>query len=197
MRYILPGMGTSSKMYSGPWHGMEDSTFLDWLPYNHEKTISELADRFVKGFKITQNDVVIGSSLGGVIGLEILKKIGLKKVYLIGSLINPNEANRFLRKIIFPFVNIPIVKLSQWTSLLMRDELRQIYAKFSSEFIVNMSKAILVWDGFNGDMSKIARIHGKKDPFINCPNDCEIIEKGGHMIAISHADECVDFINKH
>ena len=190
-------MGTSSKMYSGRWHELEDCVFLDWPPYNNEKTISELADRLINKYEINTNDSVIGSSLGGVVGLEILKKSGLQKAYLIGSLINPDEANIILKKIVFPFVNIPVVKISQWTSALLKDELRQIYANFSAEFIVNMSKAILRWEGFNGDLTKVVRIHGKKDPFISCPNDCELIEKGGHMIAISHADECVDFIRKH
>jgi hypothetical protein len=96
-----------------------------------------------------------------------------------------------------PFASKPVVKLSQVVSSVSKDELRQIYANSETDFIVSMSKAILNWQGFKGDLTSVARIHGKRDPFISCPADCEIIRKGGHMIAISHADECVNFVEKH
>lgn len=43
----------------------------------------------------------------------------------------------------------------------------------------------------------VARIHGKRDPFITCPKDCEIIKKGAHVIAYTHPQECVEFVRKH
>jgi hypothetical protein len=59
------------------------------------------------------------------------------------------------------------------------------------------SKAILKWQGFKGDLNNVLRIHGKKDKIFKCPTTSEVIENGGHLIAISHPRECVDFIKKH
>ena len=38
-------------------------------------------------------------------------------------------------------------------------------------------------------------VHGKKDGFIRCPENSRIVDDGGHLIAITHAQECVNFIN--
>ncbi|MCP4108917.1 MAG: alpha/beta hydrolase [Desulfobacteraceae bacterium] len=91
MKYILPGMGANSKMYSGPWHELEDCCFIDWPPYNQERSIADTARKLIEKYQINQNDIVIGSSLGGMAGLEIAYILGLKQVFLIGSAISPNE----------------------------------------------------------------------------------------------------------
>ena len=189
-------MGANSKMYSGPWHGIKDRCFIDWPSYNQEISITDLAGRLIKEYRISQKNTIIGSSLGGMVGLEIASILGLKKVFLIGSAINSDEIS-MLSGVLMPFAIKPIVRISQWVSSWSNDNVAQMYSNSESEFIVSMSKAILKWQGFNGDLKTIYRIHGKKDLFISCPDNCKIIEKGGHLIAITHAQECVDFIVEH
>jgi len=139
---------------------------------------------------------MIGSSLGGMAGLEIANIVGLKKVYLVGSAIDSSEIN-FISKSLMAFAIKPIVKISQLVSSFSKDIIQQMYSESETDFIVAMSKAILNWQGFKGDSKIVARIHGKKDHCITCPADCEIIDKGGHLIAISHARECVNFIEEY
>ncbi|MFH2044294.1 MAG: alpha/beta hydrolase [Pseudomonadota bacterium] len=196
MKYILPGMGANSKMYLGPWHEIKDCRFVDWPPYNQEKSVADLAGRLIKECRIDHNDTLIGSSLGGMVALEIAQLTGTKKVFLIGSAINSKEISLF-SKASMPFANRPIIKFSQWISSWSSKQVQQMYSKSDPDFIFSMSKAILNWQGFKGDPKTIYRIHGKKDHFISCPDDCETIEKGGHLIAITHAQQCVDFIIKH
>jgi len=180
---------TSSFLFSG-----ESVTLILLIFYGFLVAIT--ANRLIRKYLINQNDIMIGSSLGGMVGLEIANIVGLRKVYLIGSAINPSEIS-FISKSLMPFASKPIVKISQFISSFSKDIIQQMYAKSETDFIVSMSKAILNWQGFNGDSNIVARIHGKKDYFISCPANCEIIDKGGHLIAISHARECVDFIEKH
>ncbi len=189
-------MGANSKMYTGPWHEIEDSLFIDWPPYNQELSISDLAKRLIAKYQMDQNDILIGSSLGGMVALEISNIIGLQRIFLIGSAINPNEIS-VISKLLMPFASKPIVKLSQLISRMSNDLIQQMYVKSNPDFIVSMSKAILNWHGFMGESETIFRVHGKKDHFISCPDNCEIIDKGGHLIAITHARECVDFIQRH
>ena len=86
-----------------------------------------------------------------------------------------------------PFSFKPIVKISQLIASISKDTISQMYSKSDSEFIVKMSKVILNWHGFKGGKTQIGRIHGKKDKYISCPNDYEIIKKGGHLMAITYA----------
>lgn len=196
MRYILPGMGAGSKMYSGPWNELENSHFIDWPPYDGEKSIADLANRLIREHKMNSDDSFIGSSLGGMVGLEIGAIIGSKDIILIGSAVNPTELS-ILSKAIMPFSLKPVVKISQLISSLANDTVSRMYTNSEPEFIVEMSKAIRIWQGFRGDPQSIVRIHGKKDRFITCPQDhCKTVADGGHLIAITHARECVDFIKE-
>ncbi len=189
-------MGANSNMYFGPWRKIGDCRFVDWPPYNQEKSVADLAGRVSKEYQINQDDTLIGSSLGGMVALEIAQLTGIQKVFLIGSAINTREIS-LLSKVSIPFANRPIIRISQWISSLSGKEVQQMYSKSDPNFIFAMSKAILNWQGFKGDPKTVYRIHGKKDHFISCPQDCEAIEKGGHLIAITHAQQCVDFIVKH
>ncbi len=196
MKYVLPGMGASSKMYSGPWRDLKECRFLDWPVYKNERTIAELAESIIKEYRIKKDDIVIGSSLGGMTGLEIAGILGLEKVYLLGSAVNSNELS-LIAKLLIRCAKKPVVKVSQFITSFSKDVFLQTYTRTDPDFIITMSKAILNWEGFKGDPKIIRRIHGRKDFLINCPGDAVVIEDGGHLIAITHAQECVNFIKNH
>lgn len=193
MKYLLPGMGANSNMYSGPWREIEDCCFIDWPPYNREKSVTDLASRLIEIHHIRPEDIVIGSSMGGMIAIEMANIMGLKLVILIGSATSPIELS-LLSKLLMPLSFMPVVLLSQLIASISKDSISQMYSKSDPEFIVKMSKAVLNWHGYNCDNTQIGRIHGKKDKFITCPNDCETIDNGGHLIAITHAHECVKYV---
>lgn len=195
MKYILPGMGASSEMYAGPWRQIKESRFIDWPPYNGETSISGLAERLVKEYRINQNDTLIGSSLGGIVSLGIAEIIESPKVFLIGSAINTGEI-LILPKLLKPLAGRSLVRASQFIASFSKNRAIKMYSKSEPDFIVSMTKAVTDWEGFKGDLKRVARIHGKKDRVFRCPADAEIIEDGGHLIAITHAHECVDFIMK-
>lgn len=196
MKYILPGMGANSKMYTGPWLRIKDCEFINWPRYDNETSISDLANTLIKKYQISHNDIMIGSSLGGMVGLEIANITGIKRTYLVGSAMATSEIS-LLSKSLMPFANKAVVKISQLAASFSKDIINQMYSRSEPDFIVSMSKAILNWQGFKGDPKTVSRIHGKKDYFITCPVDCKILAEGGHLIALSHATECVDFIEKH
>lgn len=193
MKYILPGMGANSDMYSGPWREIEACCYIDWPPYKQEKSITDVAKRLIESHNISPKDIVIGSSMGGMVALEMANIMGLQLVILVGSATHPSEISP-LAKLLMPCSCKPVVKVSQLIASISKDAISQAYCKSDSDFIVEMSKAILNWHGYMGGSTQVVRIHGKKDKFITCPHDIEIIEKGGHLIAVTHAKECVKFI---
>jgi len=81
MIYALPGMGADRNMYPGVWQTLADCKFVDWPHYDGEDSIAAIAKRIVNEQKIRAGDVLIGSSLGGIVACEIAK------ISQVGSLV--------------------------------------------------------------------------------------------------------------
>jgi pimeloyl-ACP methyl ester carboxylesterase len=112
MIYTLPGMGANSNMYSGPWLEIQNIKFLDWPIYHGEKTLSEVADRIISENNISQSDSVAGSSLGGMVALEIANKLRVENVFLFGSAVAKTEINPLLR-LLSPIAEVTPIKFIQ------------------------------------------------------------------------------------
>ena len=69
------------------------------------------------------------------------------------------------------------------------------YPIYYVESIESMCKAVADWQGFGGNQRIIKRIHGENDKIIACHSKCKTIESGGHLIAITHAHECIEIIH--
>ena len=157
MKYILPGMGATSGMYTGPWRQIPDCCFIDWPAYEGEVSLFDIADRLVRQYKINQNDSLIGSSLGGMVGLEISAITGSGKVYLIGSAVNAGELSA-VSKLFMPLTCRTVVKSSQVIASCSGSGIMRMYAKADPDFVMAMSSAILKWRGCRGELTKIFRI---------------------------------------
>ncbi len=194
MIYTLPGMGANSKMYSGPWLDIPNIKFLDWPEYNGEKSLAEVAERVVSEHNISRSDSVAGSSLGGMVALEIADKLRIESVYLFGSAVTKNEINPLLR-LLSPITEVTPLKFIQTVAGKYRNEVLNMFSTSDPAFIRSMCKAVADWQGFSGDKSIIKRIHGENDRVIACHSRCETIKGGGHLIAITHAHECIEILN--
>lgn len=194
MIYTLPGMGANSNMYTGPWLEIPNIVFLNWPKYNGEKSLSEVADRVISENNISQSDSVAGSSLGGMVALEIAEKLELNQVYLFGSAVAKTEVNQLLRSL-SPLTDITPIKLLQVIAGKYHNEVMNMFSTSEADFIKAMCHAVAEWKGFNGDMSIIKRIHGKKDKVIACPDNCTTIKDGGHLIAIAHPRDCIKILS--
>ena len=90
--FLLPGMGATDAMYNGLKHKLGFKVnFLNWPEYRGEKTYTDVARRVIKENDINADDVVGGSSLGGMVALEIAQLLNPKSVVLLGSAANRKE----------------------------------------------------------------------------------------------------------
>jgi len=195
MIYTLPGMGANSNMYSGPWLEVQNMKFLDWPKYGGERTLSEIAERVISEYSITRSDSVAGSSLGGMVALEIADKLKIESVFLFGSAVSKTEINPLLR-LISPLAEVTPIKFIQIIVGKYANDVLNMFSTSDTDFIRSMCKAVADWRGFAGDHNIIKRIHGKNDTVISCHGNCNIIGNGGHLIAITHAHECIEFLKK-
>jgi pimeloyl-ACP methyl ester carboxylesterase len=195
MMFVLPGMGADSDMFIGSWRLIPDAVFIDWPPYQGEQTLAEIALRVVDSCNIPNDSVVIGASLGGMVAGEIAKLRRLRRLVLIGSAIHPKEISTLLTAL-HPLAKHAPVSLLQMLSTSVPGELADMFARANPEFIRAAIQAISKWDGIDTAQPPPLRIHGKHDRVIPLPDRTDLALNGGHLIAMTHARECCDFVVK-
>ncbi|MCP3922484.1 MAG: alpha/beta hydrolase [Desulfobacterales bacterium] len=196
--FILPGMGADSSMYqSKEYDNIKGVIFTDWPSYNGEKTIEDVAERIIHQHKITNHDIVGGSSLGGIIAIEIARKLEIKKILLIGSATTPDKINSILKNLSI-FVNITPLDLFKELSLKFNNDNRilEMFGNADSDFVREMCNAVFLWKGLEGYKGEVCKIHGETDRVIYPDSDAHIISNGGHLIAMTHSKLVADFIKK-
>jgi pimeloyl-ACP methyl ester carboxylesterase len=191
--YVLPGMGANSTMYSGAWLTLPNCFFVEWPPYKKENSIEKIGERVVEEAEIKDGAILVGSSLGGIVACEIAKLRNLSHLFLVGGAKKKEEINDFLA-LIHPLADLLPIEFIQMVAGKIPNEVTKMFNRSQAEFIRAMCRAIFEWPGLDDTVFKPARIHGRFDRVIPVPPDADKIVDGGHLIAMTHAQECVDFI---
>lgn len=190
MLYLLPGMGARQAMYQGAWRASSGIVFLDWPPYRGESSLSAMADRVIQEYGITTADGIGGSSLGGMVALEIYKKLNNRRVVLLGAALTVHEIRPAVRRLA-PLVAAMPIRLMQWLTQCCDSTVIEMFRAADAAFLKAMCGAASRWDRYDGDRGDIIRIHGARDRVIPCPPDAAIIADAGHLVAMTHPDACV------
>ncbi len=194
---ILPGMGATAAMYNGLKHKLGFPVdFLNWPEYRGEKTYADVAWRIVKEHGIGSEDIVGGSSLGGMVALEIARLSEVKAIVLLGSAVNRKEVQTLL-SLLAPIATAAPMKIIQALVGKNRNLVSTMFAESDPEFIRAMCSCLPSWAGYDRPVEKLFRLHGKKDYVIPCPTSgCEAVETAGHLLAITHATETAAFLHR-
>ncbi len=195
MNYVLPGMGATHEMYSGPWRNLENTTFINWPSNSQSSSIPDLASELIDMHSITDGDSMTGTSLGGMVACEIANQLRLEHLILIGTAIHTCEINSLLRTLA-PLVNLTPFEFIQMSAGKVDTQLTDMFAQTDPQFIRNMCKAIFKWNGLQSPLRPL-RIHGTKDHIIPIPKDVDVRIDGGHLLVVTHIEECVQAISKH
>jgi pimeloyl-ACP methyl ester carboxylesterase len=192
---ILPGMGATAAMYNGLKHKLGfQIDFLNWPAYRGEKTYADVARRIIKEQDIVSEDVVGGSSLGGMVALEIARLSNVKAVVLLGSAVNRKEVQTLLA-MLSPLATAAPMTIIQTLVGKNQNLVSTMFADSDPEFIRAMCSYLPSWPGYDGPVEKVFRLHGKKDHVIPRPaTGCEVVETAGHLLAITHATETAAFL---
>lgn len=176
-------------MYSGPWLEKDNFAFIDWPKDYVPDSIRDLA--FNISEKINYNPIAIaGSSLGGMVALELADILQVEKVILLGSATSNEEINPLL-KALGPLSDITPMRFCQFLAGKTPALLSQMYSEQNPQFIRSMIQSVLYWS-YSGK-AKIYRIHGKKDHVIKA-KEADLWLDAGHLIAMTHSKDCVHFI---
>ena len=195
MLSALPGIGGDSRMYLAPWTSLPGLRPLNWMPYQGEQTIPEVAQSMVRTYGIQDGDSLIGTSLGGMVALEITRIRKIRQLFLIASAFEPSEISRRLA-----FLH-PLARIFPWRRF-QRGASRipakspQMFAANDPMFVKTMCRAVFEWSGRKVADVQIVRLHGRWDPVISRPSYADFWVHGGHRINETHAKTCVELVRR-
>jgi len=188
-------MGATPEMFQ-PLNAMSGGRLrcIPWPLYHGEKTFMAVARRVVEEHPIRDNDLVGGASLGGMVALEIARLVNVKAVVLLGSALYAREINPMLLALSPLAVAAPFTFLQRLAGRAAHS-IAQMFATSEAGFMRAMCGYIRYWPGHRGPVSRVYRIHGRRDRIITCPDHgSEVVSSGGHLVALSHARCCARFI---
>lgn len=191
--HALPGMGADHSMYPPPWNTLPGFVAHDWIRHSGEQSIADVATSMADSCGIREGDVIVGSSLGGMVACEIARIRNISNLFLIGSAVDKSEVNRLLAAMA-PLAQYAPINWVRASVGKIPGEFAQMFAGIEPSFIRAMCPAIFAWEGLRETQARVLRIHGSHDIVIPPPEDPDLSLEGGHLISITHARECVEFV---
>ncbi len=202
--YLIPGLATDERSYKYLNLGNEDIRHIHWIAHLKGDTLASYALRLLEQIDTSRPVVLIGTSLGAMLAVEISKHIPTEKVILVSGI-----ASRFEQPPYFKFFrNIPLYQwipdfifsnVGIWFKFLFQKRrlpaswkglFTDMFSEHSPRFLKWCMHAALHWDNEHVPENMI-RYHGDKDsvfPYkyihqgIRIPN-------GSHIMIFTRAKE--------
>src|SRR5206468_9562435 len=120
--------GADRNMYTGVWQTLADCKFVEWPTYNGEDSIAAIAKRITTEEKIRAGDVLIGSSLGGIVACEMGKITQVGSLVLVGGAKKKEEISGFL-SMIHPLVDLTPLSFIQRLAGKVPSDIAQMFSR--------------------------------------------------------------------
>jgi len=189
----LPGMGCDTRMFPPPWDSLPGWQPQSWPSWRGESTLEAVAVRVCTEQGIRDGDIVVGASLGGMVGCEIARLRSLSALVLVGSAAHPSEI-RHPFDWAHPLARVAPLRFFQGIARRLPLQTARMFADADPEFVRAMCEAIFRWKGLAPSIIDPIRIHGRWDWVIPAPKGSQLLVWGGHVISMTHARACVDFL---
>lgn len=199
--YCLSGLGADERIYAGIKLNGRKLIHIPWPEHDEYDELPCYAQKVAALIK-EDNPLIMGVSLGGMIGVEICKMRPVKKLVLISSAKTRSEMppydgwfGRLIKsKLLPPFVyKMPnAVLMDKFGAETDEDEalLSAILKDSNGKFMKWAMRAIALWQN-ETYLQPVAHIHGRKDQMI-FPENVHAdhwIEDGGHMMVYNRAEQ--------
>jgi pimeloyl-ACP methyl ester carboxylesterase len=196
--FLIPGLGADYRIYKHLDFSGYKVVNIGWPDPAKKDTLATYAQKLINHYHISPGSIVVGNSLGGMLSIEIAKRVELNKTILISSIKTANEAppsHWWYRAIpiykVLParlftklgvFVKYAFGKMSAEDQWLFVDMLKNTPPKFAKWAV----GAILHWDN-QTIPANVYHIHGDKDWMLPCHRikDAQIVKGGTHFMILN------------
>jgi pimeloyl-ACP methyl ester carboxylesterase len=202
--YLIPGLGADGRMYAPQLKVLPNAEVLEHMKPLKGETLIDYAKRLSAKVDTSHPFILVGTSLGGIIAIEMAKFIDPAKVILISSVKHRGElpawmrAMRYLRlhrivtgKVFVWFSSSTIKKLvtrreSSVTSLLI-----DMHRDANPDFVVWAINEVINWNGAKDYDLNTIHLHGTRDilfPHRNIEN-ATFITGGSHVMVLTQSQD--------
>lgn len=201
--FLIPGLGADTRLYNYIDIPEDNEVVpVDWIKPHETDTLETYAQNIIYQHDIRPNSIVIGTSLGGMLTIEIAKKVNLKKAILISGIKTKNEAPAYFSVFrVLPIYKILPDRMLNKLGFLIKPLFGQLkdsdawlfndmLSKNSPEFMKWALGAVLKWDNLTIP-ANVYHIHGDKDrvfPIKNIKN-ATIVKGGTHIMIFDKAKQ--------
>jgi pimeloyl-ACP methyl ester carboxylesterase len=210
--YLIPGMGADARMYEPQLRVLPNCLVLEHQAPLPGETIREYAQRFAAHIDTSEPFILVGTSLGGMISIELSKILKPDKVILISSVKHRGELPAWMRamkhlnlhKLISGrrFIKVSILGAQK---LLMKRDTRiarliiDMHTDADPAFIEWAMNAVINWEAPADHRDDVIHIHGTRDslfPYKNARG--AIAVKGGtHIMGLTQAHDVNRILLEH
>ncbi len=199
--YFIPGLATDTRIYEQyVFHGYE-MVYLNFIAHNPKETIREYALRLANHYAVIPNQIIIGTSLGGILGVEIANHLPMNQVHIISSLKGKEELTSWYRIgkyfPIYKWIPNSLFKKLIISNTRVLKKLDHKYFQNFSEMVHNANPAfikwavdaVLRWDNEQVPQGLI-HYHGTSDRLFNINHikTHKAIPRGSHFMLVTHRD---------
>jgi pimeloyl-ACP methyl ester carboxylesterase len=201
--FLIPGLGADTRLYNNIDISEDDEVIpVDWIEPHETDTLETYAKKIIYQYDIRPDSIVIGTSLGGMLTMEIAKKVNLKKAILISSIKTVKEAPWYFSvfKVLPIYRLLPGSILNKLGFLIkpmfgnMKDSdawlFNDMLSKNSPKFMKWAMGAVVRWDNMTIP-ANVFHIHGDKDRVFPVKNikDATIVKDGSHIMIFDKAKQ--------
>ena len=184
---FLPGLGADARQWAPQRAAFPDSVVPPWIPPRPAESLRQFAARMA-----VHAEVLVGSSFGGMVALEMAHVVRPRLVLLIGSATAAPPLSRWLAL---------LAPLARWLPDAGVLTLFGPHARGSRELAAAMlrdaDRRFIAWGlGAIARWSEEApidvptrRLHGARDRLIPAGDADEIVAGAGHLVNLTHPTE--------
>lgn len=209
--YCFPGQGANKHLFDSL--KIDSSFSLKVIEYGtppKNATMHSFALSLVNKIDTTENFILLGVSLGGMLCAELSEVLHPQKTIIISSAKNRAELpKRYKFQYKIPIYRLFPAQVLLWGAKMMqpivepdRNKFKRTFKKMlaskTPQYMKNSIPLIINWERTTNH-SKIYHIHGKIDhtiPLRNIRNADFIVNDGSHMMTLTRANEISRIINK-
>ena len=209
--YCFPGQGSDKRIFDSL--SIDSSYNMKIIEYGTPESgmnMNDFAKQLSTQIDTSQNFILLGVSLGGMICVELTELLHPEKTIIISSVKNRNELPekyKIQKKV--PFYKIlpggllltgakilqPLVEPDRNKN---KDTFKQMLSSKNKIYMKRTVHLIINWDRINNS-KKVYHIHGRNDhtlPLKNILTPDYIIENGSHMMTLTDAKNISTIINE-
>ena len=202
--YLIPGLGADGRMYTPQLKVLKDAVILEHQKPLKGETLTEYAKRLSAKVDTSEPFILIGTSLGGMIAIEMSKFIHPEKIILISSVKHRGELPVWMRamkhlKMHHLLTGERLIRISNSNVkrfITMRDTnvarlIVDMHTSADPEFVGWAINEVVNWNGGKDYRKDIIHIHGTKDrlfPHRNIKNAIHI-PGGSHIMGMTQAHD--------